>query len=463
MENGVARGTVSILAVVLVAIVAGIATLGSGDDPYTVTARFVNSSQLVVGNQVLIGGVAVGSVEEITLDGNGEALVEMTVDDEYAPLRRGTVATVRSFSLVSIAGRLVELTLPPKGAGGEEIPSGGALDRSETVSAVDIDAVFNTLDEPTVSDLKDVVSGLERSFAGSERQANEGLRYLNPLLSSSRRAIGELNRDQLAFERLLVDTSRLSGALAERSPDVSGLVHNLSVTTGALASERDALTTAIDELPEFLRRFNTTAVNLRAAFDDLDPLVTAARPVATRLRPFFSELRSASADLVPTVRDLDALVRRPGPRNDLVETTRLQVPLERIAVGPVKRNGARRAGALPASARALGESLTMLGFLRAYTPELLGWFNDFGTSGTVDANGGLGRIMGTFNTFSASTPGFPEIFSTPDTPAEQLAGLDIDNNQRCPGSLERDPGDGSTPFDAAGALPCDPLQVPVGP
>jgi hypothetical protein len=37
------------------------------------------------------------------------------------------------------------------------------------------------------------------------------------------------------------------------------------------------------------------------------------------------------------------------------------------------------------------------------------------------------------------------------------------NHQRCPGSLERDPGDGSTPFTDGGTLNCDPTQVPTGP
>ena len=74
----------------------------------------------------------------------------------------------------------------------------------------------------------------------------------------------------------------------------------------------------------------------RAALDDVDPLVDAAKPVARRLRPFFRELRGASGRLVPTVSDLDRVVRRGGKDNDLVEFTRLQVPLSRIALGPVE-------------------------------------------------------------------------------------------------------------------------------
>ena len=38
-----------------------------------------------------------------------------------------------------------------------------------------------------------------------------------------------------------------------------------------------------------------------------------------------AELREATADAVPTISDLDAIVSRPGSANDLIELTRSQV------------------------------------------------------------------------------------------------------------------------------------------
>ena len=82
-----------------------------------------------------------------------------------------------------------------------------------------------------------------------------------------------------------------------------------------------------------MRNANTTFVNLRAALDDVDPLVDRLEAGRRELRPFLAELRAAAADAVPTVRDLDAIVQRPGPDNDLVELTRLQPPLADAAIG----------------------------------------------------------------------------------------------------------------------------------
>lgn len=464
----------------LVAVVVAVVLLvaGGGDDDYEITAEFTNASQLVGGEVVTVGGTTAGKVTDIELADNGNALVSFTVDDQYAPLHEETVAQVRSFSLSGIANRQIELTLPPDEAGGGEIEDGGTLSRVQTISEVDIDQIFNTLDPETISDFKKVIKGFAISFAGTGEEANAGFKYLNPFLSTSRRTFSELTRDTRSLEQLIVNGAALSKTLASRRDDLSQLVGNLDLMMNAIARQRTSLTTAVRELPDFMRRFNTTSVNLRATLDDLDPLVDASKPVAVRLRPFFRNFRSASANLVPTVRDLDEIIKDPGEDNDLVDLTRLQPQLSRIAVGPVRRNGARRQGALPEAATALREGLDELAFFRAYQPELTGWFDDFGHSGLTDANGGIGRIGTTFNTFSvAPASGLPVLnfidllngltgsilpSAFAQTPLEEYSGLSTGNYRRCPGSNERPYPDGSNPWTDGGQVDCDPSIVPPG-
>jgi phospholipid/cholesterol/gamma-HCH transport system substrate-binding protein len=472
------------LCALVAAVVVLVALLGDGgDEPYELTAEFENASQLVGGESVVVGGVPVGSVSEIALADDAHALVSFTVNEDFAPLPEGTIATVRSTSLASVANRRVELTLPPPSARSERtLPAGATLGTESTVSEVDLDQVFNTLDPEAVGDARRVIKGLERSGRGVSERANRGFRYLNPLLSSSRRVLAELGTDEAVLEQLIVDTSQLSGALAERAPEISELVGHLDTALGAVGRQRGALAAALAELPAFLREANTTLVNLRAAADDLDPLLIAAKPVAERLGPFFAELRATTRGAVPTLRDLDQVVRRPGADNDLTEVLRLAPALARRAIG----SGSPRCGEDPradyAAAAdddfaqgALGEanctlrnSLPVLNQLRAYTPELVGWFDDFATSGTIDASGGIGRIAGTFNAFSLAPNGLPDLL-TPIDPADLYgtAGavplIDVGNNSRCPGANERDPGDGSVPFTDGGTLNCDPTQVAIGP
>jgi phospholipid/cholesterol/gamma-HCH transport system substrate-binding protein len=239
-----------------------------------------------------------------------------------------------------------------------------------------------------------------------------------------------------------------------------------------------------------MRQANTTFVNLRAALDDVAPLVDASKPVADRLRPFFRQFRGAARDAVPTIRSLDQIVARSGPQNDLTELTRDAVPLAKAGVGSGSPDcGSNPAtdytaaadnnftqGALGESTCALRNGLPALSFFRPYTPELVGWFNDFGTSGVVDANGGIGRIGTTINTFSLSSSGAPQIplldplgtvRGLADLVNDPSLGFTTGQDQRCPGALERDRGDGSNPFTdsgnvSSGPTGCDPSEVPTG-
>jgi phospholipid/cholesterol/gamma-HCH transport system substrate-binding protein len=435
-----------------------------GGESYEVTAEFENAAQLVKGNLVEVAGVKAGTVKDISLGPHGSAEVKMEIDGDYAPLHEGTVATIRSQSLSGIANRFIQLQMPSEDQRGPAIADGGKLPVSSTVSEVDLDQFFNTFDKKTVGHFRQIIKGFATANEGVGKPTNTGFHYLNPFLSTSRQLFDELTFDTNRFKRLIVDTSSLSGALAKRSPDLTQFVSNTNQMFGALASENQNLASAIGELPNFMRNFNTTGVNLRATLDDLDPLVSASKPAARKLQPFTHQLRGFATDAVPAINDLEHIVSRKGPDNDLIELTKLQVPLAQIAVGPVDRNGASRRGALPESRDALVGGLPQLAFLRPYLTEegLSGWFDDFGKSGVVDANGGMGRIGTTFNVFSLSAPGgLPNLDAVAQSPI--TAGLTTNQLRKCPGANERPAPDGSNPFTDNGTLNCDPSQVPPGP
>ncbi len=401
MPTTSAVGRIAAIAALVGAVVVVLLLVLGGGSSYTVTAEFENASQLVTGNNVNVAGAPVGSVKQISLSDDGQALVKMEISDSaYTPLPDGTHATVRSQSLSGIANRYVDLTLPSS-PDGETIGSGGEITQADTTSEVDLDQLFNTLDKPTVSHLQEVIQGFARAYEGVGAKANRGFYYLNPFLSTSRRVFAELNSDQANLDGLVVDGASLMDTLDAKSPEISSLIANLNGMLGTIGSEQASLASAVGQLPDFMRQFNTTAVNLRAALDDVQPLVDATRPVARKLQPFAKRLRGFARDAVPTVQGLNGIINSPGQSNDLIELTRLQDPLAQIGVGPIDRNGASRPGALPASADSLKNSLTQVSTLRAYSPELTGWFDDFGHSGFPDAFGGIGRISTTANTFSA--------------------------------------------------------------
>ena len=448
-------------AVVIAVIGVAVIFLRSGDS-YAVKARFQNASQLVKGNLVQVAGRKIGSVDTIELTDDGQAEIGLKIDEEFAPLRRGTQVTVRQASLSGIANRYVDVRLGPGDA--NEIPDGGIIEQTDTTTAVDLDQLFNVFDERTRRSLSNFFKGSATQYGGRGREANAGFLYLNPALASSSRLFEELNADTPMLERFIVESSRLVTDLADREEDLAGLVDNLATTTGALANQRTSLAESIRRLPAFMRRANTTFVNLRATIDDLDPLVEESKPVVRKLRPFLADLRAFAGDAQPTIRDLSAITRSPGANNDLIDLTNTAVPLRDVAVGPIERNGAKRLGALPASTKALGEATPEIAFARPYAPDLVGWFNDFSTSGVYDALGTKSRPAIHVNAFTLSG-GLTQTLVPLDPDMrrqifQQVATLRQDN--RCPGSSERPQENGGNPFVPVEGFNCDPTQLPPG-
>jgi phospholipid/cholesterol/gamma-HCH transport system substrate-binding protein len=433
-----------IAAVVLVALVL---FGGGGAGGYKVKARFLNAGQLVKGNPVQVGGVPVGSVKGIKITGDGHAEIELSIDSDHSPLRRGTRAEIRQFSQSGLANRYVDLKLPPDTD--DTIPDGGVIETDKTVTQVDLDELYNTLDPETRRSLQGFFKGSADQWRGREQQANVGFEYLNPALSTSSRLFNELTQDTPLLERFLVDSSRMVTALAERRDDLAGLIGNLNDTTRALGSQKEALAESIGRLPPFMRRANTTFVDLRSTLNQVDPLVEASKPVAKRLQPFLSQARAFAADAEPTVRDLSLTIRRKGGSNDLMNLLHSFPPLAEIATVTKQRSYApggrtfavgETRGAFQESVDALKGGAGEIGYARPYTTDFLGWFDDFSTTG------------GGFDALGATARGF--ITMAPFLHKDSLATKQY---RRCPGAAEAPAKDGSNVLSEAErqALGCD--------
>jgi phospholipid/cholesterol/gamma-HCH transport system substrate-binding protein len=458
LRNSRLVGRVVAVAAFVVAVALVVAVLlGSGSGDYTVKARFQNASQLVKGNNVQVSGVAVGSVTDIELTPDGQAEVTMHIrDGAYTPLRRGTQAVVRQASLSGVANRYVDLRMPP-GTSQKTIPDGGVIDQSDTTTAVDLDQLFNTFDPKTRKALSGVIRGYAASYAGRGQQANAGWAYLNPALASSSRLFSELNADTPLLERFITSSSKLVTDVAQRRDDLAGLVDNLATTTGAIGRKQQSLSDAIGQFPGFMRRANTTFVNLRATLNDLEPLVNESKPVARKLRPFLAELRPLARNARPTLADLSRLVRSPGSANDLIDLANSSVPVRDIAVGSAQRNGKNRQGALPATTQALAQSAPELATARPYAPELTGWFDDFSHSGIYDALGGASRAAPNVNLFASVNGVLAPLLDPAAQQAAYKNNLSLNQRARCPGSLER-----GALWKPTANFPCDASQGPLG-
>jgi phospholipid/cholesterol/gamma-HCH transport system substrate-binding protein len=421
---------------------------GDGGTEYTLI--FQNAGQLVKDDDVQVGGRRVGSVRDIELTNDNHAAIKIVVQEPYAPLREGTQAIIRLTSLSGIANRYVALTPGPGDA--KELPDGATLTTESTTDVVDLDQIFNTLDKKTSGHLAGVIKGFATQYAGRGDEVGQSAKYFNPALSSSRRLVQQVTEDEGALTRFLLNSSAAVTSIAERRDDLADLVTNTNATASAIGSENAALAQALGLLPTTLRRGNTTFVNLRATLDDLDVLVAASKPATKNLAPFLRQLRPLLSSARPVVRDLRLAVNTPGPNNDLTDAT-LKFPRLQSVAAPAFRNGTR----------ALIKAEPVLEFARPYTPDLVGWFRDFGQgAANYDANGHFARIQPMFNAFNFTDNPAGGVL-TPIPPSDRMDELQTGVQRRCPGAATQRPADGSAPFTDGGSLDCDPSLVPPGP
>ena len=349
--------------VVFVCAVVLVATLVfSGGSGYKYTLNFENVSLMVPGNLVMVGGHPVGSIKSIELTEDNQAAMEVELDD---PLREGSSFIVRKSSLSSVHNHYLSLTPGPDNA--PLLAEGTTLGEANTTSAVEIDQFFDTFDEETRKGWSNLIQGVASIYAGDAAEgANRTFKYSGASFSSTQRLMAELSDQDAKLDQFVRNTGGLMTTLAEVSPTLTELVSNANTALGAIASENESLSLALQELPPTLRQGNTTFVNLRAALDDVEPLLAAnERAADAGLAGFLrNDVTPVLRRLKPVAANLATTASRPGPSNDTNELLAALIPLQSTA-----------RPAVTAVVRALNASQEELSETRAYAPDIFNAFS----------------------------------------------------------------------------------------
>jgi phospholipid/cholesterol/gamma-HCH transport system substrate-binding protein len=415
----------AILALLLIGVAIIVLLLSSGGNSSHYKLVFETGGQLVKGNQVMIGGVPVGSVDDVMLLDNGQAEVDISVD---RPLHQGSTAIVRATSLSGIANRYVSIQPAPDS--NPELKDDATITEVDTTTPVDIDQLFNTLRGPERQALRNIIQGSATVYAGRGPEANQTYRYLSPSLVATDRLFAELNRDSGVLTNFLVNGADVLSAVAERRSDLSALTQNANQALGAISAQNRSFDQALVALPPALRQANTTLHNLRPALGDLDVLVNAAKPATKNLAPFLRQLHPVLTRSVPVFRDLNRALNLPGKQNDLADATGYFPALQK-----------RVAEAVPVTVSAMQSSEDNLAFLRPYMPDLMAGIAHLNqVSGYYDADGHYARVtpggLGVFGLAGAP----PNFTLTPKNASDVLndygpfGSTNFSVRRRCPGS-----------------------------
>jgi phospholipid/cholesterol/gamma-HCH transport system substrate-binding protein len=439
-----------VIAALAVAVIVLAVVFFGGSSGHKYTLVFQNAGQLVPDNQVLIGGSPAGTVESIGLSDDNLAEVHISVEQE---LHEGTTATIRATSLSGVANHYVSISPGPNS--NPSLEDGAELGLASTTTPIDIDQFFNTFPPPVRRGLQDFIRGNAAIYSGQGENANDAYKYFGTALNRAGAFAGELNADQQLLSRFLVSTSRLTTAVAGRGEQLSDAVSNASTAFNAIAQETTAFDQTLRRLPPVFRQSNTTFVNLRAALDDIEPLINTAKPATKDLAPFLAELRPVFQKLVPFTRNLRLTVNKPGPHNDTADL---------LATLPQVQN--LTSSTFPHAEQASADFQPNLNFIRAYTPDLFNAFSKLGqVAGYYDGNGHYVRAATSGQNLFSYNAGNSEL--EPITKAQQYEAFGAtETKTRCPGGATQPAADGSNPFVGGGSVSaseCDPNDVPPGP
>ncbi len=437
------------LAVIVAFVLVGVLLFG-GSSGHKYSFVFETGGQLVPGNEVLVAGQPIGTIDSIDLTDDSQAVVDVTTD---RVLTEGTSAVIRLSSLSGVANRYMSLTLGPDNA--TEIEEGATISGADTTTAVDLDQLFNVFRPKERRALQKFIEGNATAYAGKGRLANRAYKFINPALNASERVFTELSSDSLVLQRFLVDGAATFGAIGDRRDDLASLVVDANTALGAVANQNEALNRSLVALPGTLRQANTTFVNLRTTLDDLDPLVAASYPGTENLAPFLRRTQSVAKDSRPVFKRLGKVVKLKGKANDLRDT---------LKDLPTVRNEGNTA--FPAAIAAMNSSQDNLAFFRPYGPDVFGFLAKLGeATATYDANGHYARVSPTAQNVFEYNPGLNQLDPIFNDRAAQFDGLDFGIFRRCPGGGTQQAADLSNPFLDDGNLgiaECDPTDLPPG-
>ena len=204
---------------------------------YDLKAEFPNAANLVVGNDVRIGGQRVGAVSEINAvpgeDGNPPtAEVELKLEKKVDPLPVDSTMIIRPRSALGL--KYVELT---PGDSEEGFEPGATIPASQaTPEPVEIDDVFNTFNVKARQGSQRSLDGFGDALAGRGDDINEAIVELDPLLTYLQPVASNLAQPDTQLARFFKELGDAAAEVAPVAETQASLFVNLDITFTALAS-----------------------------------------------------------------------------------------------------------------------------------------------------------------------------------------------------------------------------------
>lgn len=310
-----------VITLVLMAVVSA-ATFNLGKFPgfrgTTYYAEFSDASGIHKGNIVQVGGIRVGRVSDVTLDGDRvKVKFELDGDVDFGK---------ESSASIEVLNLLGEKFLDVQPAGDGQLASGGTIPLERTESAYDIVGVFSDLtttteeiDTEQLSKALDTVADTLDVSAPEIQASFDGIARLSQSVAS---------RDE-EIQTLFDSSQQVSKVLADRSGDIVSLMKNSDLVFQELTKRK----TAVHDL---LVNARSLAVELRGLVKDNEKQIGPALAEVDGLVSFLvskkKKLKETLAALGPYVSILSNIIGT-GPWFDAYASNLLALPTGEFVPG----------------------------------------------------------------------------------------------------------------------------------
>jgi virulence factor Mce-like protein len=327
-------GAITVMATVIAVFLAYNANAGLPFTPvYELDATVGNSSGLIRGNEVRIGGTRVGMVSSIDpvarRNGSVAARLHLKLVKSLNPLPADSTLLIRPLSPLGL--KYVEITRGTSSRGlapGAEIP----LARL-TPKPVEVDDVFGIFDRPTRAAAKTNLTQFGTGLAGRGVDLNRALAGLEPVVARLQPVMRNLLEPQSRFSRLFPALERAAREVAPVAATQASLFTALDRTFGSLAQVTGPIKQSIALGPAALDAATRELPPTR-------PFLQDGAELFRRLRPGLDSFAQASVHLAPAfAKAQPSLAATPGLAVQLTETFRT---LDSVALDPRVNPGLAR-------------------------------------------------------------------------------------------------------------------------
>lgn len=241
----------------------------SGNDTYQVTARFPEAIALYEGSDARVMGVPIGTVTDVTIDGDA-ILVTMEIDAD-APLPADATVSILPVSL--IGERVINFS-PAWKPGDERLAAGAAIPAERTVVPVEPDQALSSITELLTSLKPESVARI-LSEGASALDGNGDT--INATLLELSQLIPYLAEQDDEFSALAEDIGTLADVVRAREDEIAALLDDFATVSTIIAEERDQIVGFVEALASLSRQGTALLTAYEVTIpEDLDTVAQVA-------------------------------------------------------------------------------------------------------------------------------------------------------------------------------------------